>query len=244
MAFIPVDREILHNLSRVELPHARAPREGPQGLPDALVELRRPLVSTRPNLNRPVAAAHAGPVDYRMRVVGPRAIRSVPSRLCDKSGTPTFARSEVSYPSTTPFPRRCRLDFDVATPPRPASRRPKTVVSCTTTTVHRGPARHTSDSSTSTPSCRAVRRPEHQATRRTRTAPRRLTHNRTTAARAGTVATMTALRQLAPAASRRRLVPSTLSHRTIIPSTSSRRHAQDRPERPTSSASRTTADHN
>ena len=109
----------------------------------------------------------------------------------------------------------------------------------------RGPARQTSGSSTSTPSLRAVRRPEHQATRRTRTAPRRLTHNRTTAARAGTVATMTTLRQLAPAASRRRrLVPSTLSRRTIIPSSSSRRHARDRPERPTSSASRTTADHN
>ena len=213
--------------------------------PTTLVHRSAAAPSTRPNLNRPVAAAHAGPVDYRMRVVGPRAIRSVPSRLCDKSGTPTFARSEASYPSTTPFPRRCRLDFDVATPPRPASRRPKTVVSCTTTTVHRGPARHTSDSSTSTPSCRAVRRPEHQATRRTRTAPRRLTHNRTTAARAGTVATMTALRQLAPAASRRRrLVPSTLSRRTIFSSGSSRRHARDRPERPTSSASRTTADHN
>ena len=172
-----------------------------------------------------------------------RAISSVPSRLCDKS---PFLRSEAPYPSTTPFPRRWRLEVDVATPPRAGPRPPQN-----RGVLHgydrppRGPARQTSGSSTSTPSRRAVRRPEHQATRRTRSSPRPLTHSRTTAAHATTSATTKALRQLAPAASRRRpLVPSTLSRRTIFSSSSSRRHARDRPERPTSSASRTTVDHN
>ena len=58
--------------------------------PTTLVHRSAAAPSTRPNLNRPEAAARAGPVDYRMRVVGPRAIRSVPSRLCDKERDPYF----------------------------------------------------------------------------------------------------------------------------------------------------------
>ena len=40
--------------------------------PKTLVHRSAAAPSTRPNLNRPVAAARAGPVDHRMRVVGPR----------------------------------------------------------------------------------------------------------------------------------------------------------------------------
>ena len=83
--------------------------------PTTLVHRSAAAPSTRPNLNRPVAAARAGPVDHRMRVVGPRhPLR--PSRLWPRD--PYFRPSEASYQSTTPFPRRWRLEVDVATPPR------------------------------------------------------------------------------------------------------------------------------